>query len=130
MTIKTRLLSTTFFFLLLSCSSNQLYQKKKAEIQVSSTNLNFGEVSIGETIEKVLIVTNKGDFQVDIHENNSCIEGFNIVDSSCYYVEPKGTCLIKIQFQPEDAKSYFCDMSISDSKGSTKQVSLDGIGLK
>ncbi len=97
-------------------------------IKLDKTSLYFGEVQIGNSLEKSIIVKNEGDADLKI-ESISVNDGDNFsVDSSCSVVKPKDVCSINVIFHPTETGNIRANLVIQSNSGNIG-VSLEGKGL-
>lgn len=98
-------------------------------LNVSTDNLNFSDVTIGDSSTKSITVSNTGQKELRI-SSISCPEGYN-VDWSSALISAGSSKTLKVTFSPTAKKTYSGSLKIlSDSStGSTKTVSLSGNGI-
>lgn len=98
-------------------------------IDVSTGNLDFGSVTVGETTRKTITVSSVGEKTLTV-TSISCSDGYS-VDWSSSSIAPGSSKSLVVSFNPTNAKSYNGSLIIhSDAiNGSSKTVTLSGTGV-
>lgn len=98
-------------------------------LSVSSENLNFGDVIIGESSVQNITISNVGKKVLRI-SSISCPSGFKS-DWTSASINAGSSKTLKVTFTPTSNKSYSGSLQINSdsSTGSTKTISLTGNGL-
>ena len=101
------------------------------KLQVSSTSLDFGDVTVGSTKTLNLALTSSGTAPVTI--NSVTIKGAGFSDSGQAFpltLKPNDSVTLKVQFDPAAAGAVTGQLTISSnsSTGATTQVQLSGTG--
>ncbi len=102
-----------------------------AYIEVNPRNINFGEIYVGETVKKSIIIRNIGDKTLDIKSITSTSSEFQIL-RTCRSIEPQGSCELIVEFKPITAGDKEALLTIySNAENKDKVVvSLSGKAIE
>ena len=97
------------------------------EISLSSNNLNFGEVAIGNTNDLELIVYNSGGADLELYDAYTSNPVFT-TDFVVSTLAPGDSMIVIITFAPEEITNYSETLTI-ESNDDTVEVTLAGEGI-
>lgn len=97
-----------------------------AQLQLSSTFLNFFGEADGFAQTQSVTVRNGGREPVRLSVYNSCYREFR-VSSQCYSrLQPGQSCWIQVTFDPRQKGYYSCSISLSSDRGDRQTVQVSG----
>jgi len=108
-------------------------QPKTPAVQLSATDINFGNQTIDTSKTQTLTVTNNGtsDLQISLTAlDGTGAANFSKLDGCIgTVVQPSSTCKVGISFYPTEYQSYSAILSIADNASDSPQsVTLRGYG--
>ena len=108
-------------------------QAKTPSVQLSSTDINFGNQIIDTTRTQNLTITNNGtsDLQISLTAlDGTGVANFSKLDGCIgTVVQPNSTCTVAISFYPTELQSYLATLSVADNASDSPQsVILRGSG--
>ena len=104
-----------------------------AEISVDPTSLNFGDIDVGSSSDKIVKVRNDGNANLIIGTITSPSLPFTKIADDCsgQTFAPSASCVITYQFSPTSAGSFSSNSNIpsNDPDENPVTVSLNGVGV-
>jgi hypothetical protein len=101
-------------------------------VKFSPASVTFDTVSVGQTMTKVITVSNPGNGQLNISSiavTGSGASAYSQTNTCGTYVLPYGNCMISVTFAPQSAGSFNADLTVDDNiPGSPQTVPLSGTG--
>lgn len=100
------------------------------QLTLSEDLINFGEVTIGESREEILILNNTGSNDINI--NGISFTGTDPIEftcnNECYTITPGSSCNVPVKFRPyfEGSKTAYLTVLSDDSFNPEQTVSLSG----
>jgi Abnormal spindle-like microcephaly-assoc'd, ASPM-SPD-2-Hydin len=100
------------------------------QIAVSTTQVNFGNVTVGNSTSQTVSITNTGSVDVNISAVSASGGGFGVSGGSGVTLNPTQSVNIFVSFGPGAAGSATGGVSISNSSSNpTLSVGLSGTGV-
>jgi hypothetical protein len=101
-----------------------------AQLSPSSTQVNFGNVTVGSSTSQLLTLTAAGTANVTISHVTASGAGFSVSGGSNVVLSPNQSVTLSIGFQPGAAGTATGKLLISsDAENSTVQIALSGSGV-
>jgi hypothetical protein len=98
-----------------------------SQLQASTTNLNFGNVTVGNTASQLVTLTNSGNANVVITGVSASGNGFTASGGSSITLAPSNSVTITVNFAPSQAGSASGTLAVvSNASDSTLDVGLSG----
>jgi len=108
-----------------SVSATGTGQAAAPACQLSTTNIDFADVSVGQTADRSLTVTNTGGSTLSGALTASCSE-FSIVGTASYSLGPSESATFTLRFGPTAVGDSSCTLDVGAPCG---QVALRGSGV-
>jgi len=98
-----------------------------ASLSVLPSFVSFGEVEInGIQHTQSVSVYNWGTDPASITINSLCAPYFNVMSLSCFgQLSPNGSCSIQIQFTPQQAGTYSCQIYVGFQSVSVNATAVE-----
>jgi hypothetical protein len=104
----------------------------QASITIDPTNINFGNVNVGDSLWRSVRITNGGNTPLVISSLAiSPNDVFTLPNTEPpITVQPNGNCDITVQFSPTDTINYIGTITLThNAEGSPTLIDLRGIGI-
>jgi hypothetical protein len=100
------------------------------KLSVNPSTVNFGNVTVGSSASKSIIVTNTGNSNVSISSFHSSAASLSIMGGSAVTLSPSQSITLTVQFSPATAAATSGSVSIvSNATGSPAAISVSGNGI-
>jgi len=116
--------------------SGDAYEIKKAVISVSAETINFGEKKIGETATSSVVISNKGNANLNIWSVSGPSSGVFTTDYETWgstTIEPNGKRTLKVYFKPAEATYYNVYIAIGSNASNVEGIqfiNVTGTGVE
>jgi hypothetical protein len=102
-----------------------------AEIQVEPTSVDFGEVRVGKTGSKEIVITNVGDGELNVSSIREQAVGFSLSFGSVtppFPLAPGHSASFNIVFLPRSARLYEGELTIESNDRETPVMTIEMTG--
>jgi len=100
-------------------------------ISLSVTTLEFGFVTLGNTSDKSLRISNTGTSNLQISGISSTNGAFTIIGGTSFNISPGNYQDVTVRFTPTSATTYYATLHINNNSAeSVKDVTLTGSGTE
>jgi hypothetical protein len=110
----------------LGCSDLGDPVKVLPECVVSTTMIDFGEVTVGTSFDHSFSISNEGGGILSGNVTSSCIE-FSVISGAVYSIESGGTHTVTLRYTPPDSGASVCSISTGSACDSVTVMGVGGI---
>jgi len=98
-------------------------------IGLSLSSLDFGSVTLGNTLDKTLRISNIGNAILQVSSMSTTNAAFTIVGSTSFNINPGNYQDVTVRFTPTTATTYNATLRINNNSAeSVKEIALMGTG--